>query len=368
MKAFQAHLNTWLLGYVVLAMLLGLLIGRPTVAWTQSHQSLVSTLTTVAVFLIVYPMMVTLKLEALVQAGKNLRGLSLSVLYNFLWAPLVGVGLTWLFFPHEPLLALGFLLVMVVPCSSMAIGYTGLAKGHVGLATAIVALSFVLAVGAVPLWMTLFAAQEQVPVPIGDMLLSIVTVLLAPMVVGFLTRLGLVRWLGKPRFQRWQPLFPALSLLSMFGIVFLIFFGKAGLILDKWQTVLLLLAPNAIFIALTLAVVTWLNHRLGLSYEEHMAVVFASTGKNNGTAIAMATMAFSPLVAIPAATMPIFQILFLVVYLKLAEPVRRSFRKPQPAVAAVSPPPSEGGAEQKIVMGTKASSSAAWSDSRGSLT
>jgi ACR3 family arsenite transporter len=106
-------------------------------------------------------MMVNLKLEMLLRAGKNLQGLSLSVLYNFLWAPLVGFGLTWLFFPHEPLLALGFLLVMVVPCSSMAIGYTGLAKGHVGLATAIVALSFVPAVGAVPLWMALFAAQYR---------------------------------------------------------------------------------------------------------------------------------------------------------------------------------------------------------------
>jgi hypothetical protein len=49
-----------------------------------------------------------------------------------------------------------------------------------------------------------------------------------------------------------------------------------------------------------------------------MAVVFASTGKNNGTAIAIAAMAFSPMVAIPAATMPIFQVLLLVGYLKLA--------------------------------------------------
>lgn len=326
MKAFQEHLNKWLLGYVVLAMLLGLLIGRPAFSWTESHRSLVSTLTTASIFFIVYPMMINLKMETLAHAGKNIQGLSLSVLYNFFWAPLVGFGLVWLFFPHEPQLALGFLLVMVVPCSSMAIGYTGLAKGNIGLATVIVAISFVLALAAVPLWMSLFAAQYQVPVPIGAILISIVTVLLAPMVVGYLTRLGLVRFLGMQRFQRVQPLFPAISLLAMFGIVFLIFFAKAELILEKWQTVLLLLAPNAIFMALTLVVATWLNHRLGLSYEDNMAVVFASTGKNNGTAIAIATMAFSPMVAIPAATMPIFQILLLVVYLKLAERIRRYFR------------------------------------------
>ena len=44
--------------------------------------------------------------------------------------------------PHDPLLSLGFLLVMVVPCSSMAIGYTGLSKGNLELANAIVFSSY----------------------------------------------------------------------------------------------------------------------------------------------------------------------------------------------------------------------------------
>ncbi len=43
---------------------------------------------------------------------------------------------------------------------------------------------------------------------------------------------------------------------------------------------------------------------INVSYEENMAVVFTSTGKNNGTAIAIASKASSPMVAIPAATMP----------------------------------------------------------------
>ncbi|MCR4433354.1 MAG: hypothetical protein NUV70_04840, partial [Caldiserica bacterium] len=89
--------------------------------------------------------------------------------------------------------------------------------------------------------------------------------------------------------------------------------------------VLELILPNALFIGITLAVLTWLNRRLKLSYGDHMAVVFASTGKNNGTAIAIATVAFSPLVAIPAAIMPIFQILFLVFYVKMANWVRGYF-------------------------------------------
>ncbi len=323
-KAVQEHLNKWMLLYVVLAMVAGLALGYPSSAWARANQSGLSTLTTVAVFFIIYPMMVNLKLESLLQAGKNLKGLALALFFNFIWAPVVGQLLARTFLTNS-LLALGFMLVMVVPCSSMSIGYTGLSKGNVELATVSVALSFVLAVVAVPLWMSGFAAQYQAPIPLQDMITSILTVLIAPMLLGYLTRLGLVRWLGHERFQRIHPLFPALSLLAMYGIVFLIFFSKASMIADKWQTVLLLLVPNAIFIALTLAVVTWVNKRVGLSYEDNMAVVFASTGKNNGTAIAIATMAFSPLVAIPAATMPIFQILLMVFYLKMAGRLRAYF-------------------------------------------
>ena len=65
------------------------------------------------------------------------------------------------------------------------------------------------------------------------------------------------------------------SMLAMFGIIFLIFFGKSELIVAKWSTVLLLQVPNALFIAITLAVVTVIDHRLGLRYGDHMAVVFA---------------------------------------------------------------------------------------------
>jgi len=178
----------------------------------------------------------------------------------------------------------------------MAIGYTGLAKGDLELATVVVAVSFVLAIVAVPLWMTLFAGRYAVAVPIGDLINSILTVLVAPMVLGYVARRALLRWLGNARFAAIGPLFPALSLLGMYSIVFLIFFAKATMILDRWQTVAILLVPNAIFIALSLAVLTWLDHRLHLGYAEHMTIAFTATGKNNGTAIAIATTAFSPMV------------------------------------------------------------------------
>ena len=338
MKAIQEHLNKWMLVYVVLAITAGLVIGYPSAAWTQVNQSTVSTLTTLAVFFVIYPMMVNLKIESLVKASKNVKGLALAMIYNFVWTPLLGFALAKIFLNGDPLIALGFLLVMVVPCSSMAVGYTGLAGANVELATVAVALSFVIAVFSVPFWMTLFASQYAVPVPIQEMVTTILLVLIAPMILGYLTRLLLVHWLGEKKFQQFQPFFPSISLLAMFGIIFLIFFGKATMIVSKYQVVLLLLVPSTLYVALSLALQTWLNRRLGLSYQDHMAVAFTSSSSNNSTAIAIATMAFSPLVAVPAATMPIIQTLLMVSYLKLAPRVRAYYdkRRADPAPASGS--------------------------------
>jgi hypothetical protein len=81
----------------------------------------------------------------------------------------------------------------------MAIGYTGLSGANVELTTVAVALSFVIAVFTVPFWMTLFASQYSVPVPIQEMMTTILTVLIAPMILGFITRRILVRRLGEKK-------------------------------------------------------------------------------------------------------------------------------------------------------------------------
>ena len=325
MKRVQQHLSKWLVLYVIAIMAAGVGLGWPARSWTAAHQGALNTLTTIAVPLIIYPIMVNVRFAALSRAGRNLKGLGLALVYNFVWAPLLGLGLAHLFLGN-PMLALGFLLVMVVPCSSMSIAYTGLADGDLELATVVMAVSFLLSIVVVPLWMTVFAAGYQVPIPTSQLLISIAEVLIGPMIAGALTRQGLVHWGGQGLVNRLQPLFGSMSVVMMFVIIFLIFFGKAGMVVGQWSTVLVLFVPNLLFVAITLLVITWLDRRLHLSYSEHMAVVFAATGKNNGTAIAIATMAFSAMVAIPAATLPIFQVILLVLYLRAAGPIRRLFQ------------------------------------------
>ncbi len=341
-KRIQAHLKSRMLWYVAAAIVLGWVLGYVNGPFIKQHQPTLKTMVTIIVFLMIYPMMVNVRLEALAKAARNLKGLGLTLGYNFVWAPLFGFALSKVFL-NNPDVGFGFLLVMVVPCSSMSLGYTGLVEGDLELATVAIAASFVTAVAAIPFWLGVLGGSFHVPIPMGVVMNAIFVVLILPMFLGYLTRLGLMRWLGEKGFRRIAPIFPVITLVSMFAIVFLIFFMKAAVLAQKWSLVALLLIPESLFILVTLTLVTWLDRRLGLSYEEHMGLVFASTGKNNGTAIALATTAFTSLAAIPAAMLPIFQIVFLVSYVKFEPWVRRYFGAPPAAIAESEPVLAERG-------------------------
>lgn len=340
-KRIQEHLKAQMLWYVAAAIALGWGLGYINGPFIKQHQPTLKTLITIVVFFMIYPMMVNIRLEALAKAARNLKGLGLTLAYNFIWAPLFGFVMSKIFL-NDPQVGFGFLLVMVVPCSSMSIGYTGLAEGNLELSTVAVATSFVTAIAAIPFWLSILAGSYNVPVPMGLLMNAILTVLILPMVLGYLTRLALIRGLGEKGFRRIAPLFPSITLASMFLIIFLIFFMKAAVLVQKWQLMVWLIVPNLLFVTVTLAIITWVDRKAGLNYKDHMGIVFASTGKNNGTAIALATAAFSPLVAIPAATLPIFQIIFLVGYLKLESWVRRYFGAAPAALVESEPALVEG--------------------------
>ncbi len=214
MQKVQEHLNRFTVVYAVGSMALACWAGYPAEQWSKTHAGTLNVLLTVLVFAVVYPMMVNLKLQALAKAARNWRALGLALAYSFVWAPAIGYLLAHVFL-HDHLLAPGFLLVMVVPCSSMCVGYTGLTKGNIELAAVVVAASFLVAVAAVPGWMTLFASRYHVPIPAAEMLTTVATVLAGPMVLGYLTRLYLEHRLGTAGFRRLRPVFPSVGLADL---------------------------------------------------------------------------------------------------------------------------------------------------------
>ena len=311
------HLDRFLPVYVIIAMLIGFFLGLH--INVGKYKGIFHWLNLSVVIAMIYPMMINLRLGELKNSMKQGKQLSIGLIMGLVAAPLLMWFLIWLvglFHPLNPQLALGLMLAMVVPCSSMSIAYTGFSRGNLELATIIVAFSFILAIVTVPGWLAVYAASSHVSVPTMLLIITIVEVVFIPMFFGILTRGAIIRKKGTEGFLRLKPLFPAISLIGMYTIVFLIFMEKAKLIAKKPEMVLIALIPLILYYLISLGLLTYLDRVLKVKYREHMAITFPSVGKNEGTAMAIAMSAGMGLMAIPSAVTPLIQIPFLVGYLK----------------------------------------------------
>lgn len=320
------HLRQRLFIYASAAIALGWMLGVAFPQAASSHAQALSWVMNVLVVLMIYPMMIGLNLAQLPRAMQQPRPLLLSLFYNFVVTPALSVLLV-LAMDAPPELALGFYLVMLIPGASMAVAFTGMAGGSVEVATLAQAAGFLVVPFALPLFMHWAGQSQAMAVPLGSLITTVVLVLILPMVLGDLTRRALVRRYGPPVLLAIKPFLGVIPALTMLLVMTLIFFSKGAMLAQNWHMLLPLMAATLVFLISILALMTWLNRRLGLSYGEHMAVAFVCSGKNNATAIAIAlsTAGLGPLVAVPAATLPMFQAVLLVGYVHLAHRLRRYF-------------------------------------------
>ena len=324
----KKHLDKFLPLYVAISMIVGFYIGLH--INVKAHASTFKTLNLLVVIAMIYPMMVNLNVERLKNIAKAWKQILIALFMGLVVAPLLAYALILLlrlFLPISPDLAMGILLAIVVPCSSMSIAYTGLSDGNIELATIVVALSFTLAIVTVPLWLRVFASSLHVSISIWLLVKTILIVVVIPLILGVLTRIYLVKRFGNEGFSRLKPLFPSISILGMYAIVFLIFMEKAKLVYTKILVVGVALIPLSLYYVLSLLFLTYLDKWLGIPYEDHMAVTFTSVGKNEGTAMAIALAAGTGLMAIPPAITPIVQIPFLVGYLKAHSVISKLFKR-----------------------------------------
>ncbi|MGE4504490.1 MAG: arsenic resistance protein [Desulfovibrionaceae bacterium] len=243
-------------------------------------------------FLMVYPMMVTLKVKQVFQGGDG-RAQMLTQLLNFGVVPFLAFGLGAAFFADKPYMALGLLLAGLVPTSGMTISWTGFAKGNVPAAVKMTVIGLVLGSLATPFFVeTLLGAQ--IAMDLSAVFRQILFIVFLPMTLGYATQRLLVRRFGQEAFQKSiGPKFPPVSTLGVLGIVFVALALKAGTILAQPGLVLAILAPLALLYGANFALSTVLG-RLLLPRGDAIALVYGSVMRNLSIALAIAINAFGP--------------------------------------------------------------------------
>jgi ACR3 family arsenite efflux pump ArsB len=240
-------------------------------------------------FLMVYPMMVTLKVKQVFKGGDG-RVQLLAQLINFGFIPFVAFGIGHIFFGGQPYLALGLLLAGLVPTSGMTISWTGLARGNMGAAVKMTVIGLTLGSLATPFYVQLLLGTH-IAVDMIAILRQIGMIVFLPMAAGFATQQLLVRKFGLARFQKnIGPRFPGISTIGVLGIVFVAMALKARVIAGSPDILASILMPLLLVYTVNYALSTAAGRLLPRG--DAIALVYGTVMRNLSIALAIAINAF----------------------------------------------------------------------------
>lgn len=215
----------------------------------------------------------------------------LGIALQYLVMPLAGWLLALLFRLPEPLLV-GMVLVGCSPGGTASNVVCYLARGDVALSITLTTFSTLVAVVATPVLTWLYVG-EAVPVPVLDMLWSIVRIIIVPVAVGVL--------LNRVMPQRLAPLQGFFPLLSMGSIVLIIAIivalNQAQLAHVGFGMLLAVLLHNLVGMLAGFQV----PRLLGRDRRECRTLAIEVGMQNSGLAVALAVKYFSAGAALPGA-------------------------------------------------------------------
>ncbi|HUX38226.1 MAG TPA: hypothetical protein VMV44_10035 [Rectinemataceae bacterium] len=174
-----------------------------------------------ASFLMIYPMFINLRIEDIAEVRHYGGAVATSVVLNFLVSPAIAWGLGKLFFADQPALALGLLLISLIPTSGMTATWTELAKGDLKAALSIIAVSLILIVVGLPVALPLLAGPALSATPLF-IFQRILLVIIIPLILGDLTRRSIVQKKGQQYYKASKPVFSGLSSTGLLVVLFLI--------------------------------------------------------------------------------------------------------------------------------------------------
>lgn len=291
----------WLTLWVALAIVAGVAIGQlaPAVPETLARfeYAQVSLPVAVLIWAMILPMMLQIDFGAITRVGREPRGLLVTTGINWLVKPFTMFAIAYLFLmvvfsawiPEDlarQYLA-GAILLGAAPCTAMVFVWSYLTRGDAGYTLVQVAVNdLIMLVAFAPIVLLLLGVSD-ITVPWDTVALSVALYIVVPLVVGWVTRVALIRRSGTAWFE--QVFLARIAPVTPVGLIItlvLLFAFQGELILANPLHIALIAVP----LIIQTVVIFWLAYRAMqlLKVRHAIAAPGAMIGASNFFELAVA--------------------------------------------------------------------------------
>lgn len=254
MSFFDRYLTLW----VALCIIVGIALGKllPVIPETlgKYEYANVSIPIAVLIWIMIFPMMLKIDFASIVDAVKIPKGITVTVVANWLIKPFSMFGIAWLFFyvifnsfiPTDlakEYLA-GAVLLGAAPCTAMVFVWSHLTKGNPAYTLVQVAINdLIILVAFIPI-VTLLLGITGIAIPWDTLVLSVVLFVVIPLVLAMLTRRILVNKKGLEYFENmFLKKFKSTTIIGLLLTLIIIFSFQGDKILQSPFNILLIAVP-----------------------------------------------------------------------------------------------------------------------------
>lgn len=318
LNVFEKYLTVW----VALCIAGGILLGKlaPGLAHRLDAMAIyvgdapvVSIPIAIALFFMMYPIMVKIDFTEVIRAGRTPRPVLLTLLVNWGIKPFTMLGFALLFIGglFAPLLPgldvlkdgtqvplyrsyiSGMILLGIAPCTAMVLMWGYLSRGSQGLTLIMVAINSLTMLVLYGVLGKLLLGINRMPVPWQALLLSISIYVALPLAAGYLTRRWIIKAKGMVWFvTRFLHLLTPVSVIALLATLILLFSFKGETIIANPLTILWIAIPLSIQTVTIFFITYFLARKLKLTYEEAAPAALIGSSNHFEVAIATATMLF----------------------------------------------------------------------------
>ncbi len=302
----MSFLDRWLPVWIILAMALGLAIGRFFSGIGDALGAMevggISPPIALGLLVMMYPPLAKVRYDKAGEIAADKRLMTVSVLLNWVIGPAFMFALAWIFLPDEPALRTGLIIVGLARCIAMVLVWSDLSCGDREATAMLVAINSVFQVlmfgvlgwfylQILPSWLGLETTSAEFS--FRSIVISVVVFLGIPLLAGVVSRIVGEKAKGRDWYE--STFIPRISPLALIGLLYtivLLFSLQGDQITSQPGTVARLALPLLAYFVGMFFIALAASKASGMTYAQSASVSFTAAGNNFELAIAVAIGTF----------------------------------------------------------------------------